>query len=337
MSLKFALLLTITFAAFSASFFSPFVFDDDHYVLGPETHGTVPIHVSGSRSLTLISYRLNYLFGGDDPVGYHAVNFAIHLLNGWLVWRLASLLVGDALSIWIAALFLLHPLQSQSVIYISARSELLATAGILASVLCLAKSKWLGACVFALLGILSKETALVIPALWCVVAIYGRKQSLRHLVRIAGLGTLAVLLHPSAQNHLARIAQNIYSIQQQAWAVVGLASKVVPVGLTIDHDFSNTGPGALLILVFIGTLAVCLIETKFCFGIVWALILFIPHIIGGPAGYLAEHHAYAPFFGLALSMGVAAQYLKGLYGRRNMARSYVQGLAQSSLRAQPQG
>ncbi len=336
MSLKFALLIAVTFAAFSASFFSPFVFDDDHYVLGPETQGYKPIHISGSRPLTLISYRLNYLVGGTDPFGYHAVNFAIHLLNGWMVWRLAALLFGESLSLCIAALFLVHPIQSQAVIYISARSELLATVGILGSTLYAIKSKWFSAALCALFGILSKETALVIPALWLLVAV-SQGRSVRWIVRVAGLGTLAVLLHPSAQNHIARIAQNADAIFQQSWAVVGMLWRVVPLGLTIDHDFSRTGAGGWFLLVALGLIAFAGRREPFGFGLAWALILFAPHLIGGPAGYLAEHHAYAPFFGLALSLGAIGQFLKGLYGRRNMAGSHVQRFTPTVLRAQPQG
>lgn len=76
--------------------------------------------------LTLLSYALDYRLWGLNPLGYHLTNVLLHALNGVLVywlcvrlqasWRVASLAT---------VLFVVHPVQVETVAWIAERKNLL--------------------------------------------------------------------------------------------------------------------------------------------------------------------------------------------------------------------
>lgn len=74
--------------------------------------------------MTYTSFALEYQLWGAHPLGYHLTNLVLHAINATLLWRLLEKLrVPGA---WIVALvFALHPLQVQSVAWVSQRKTLL--------------------------------------------------------------------------------------------------------------------------------------------------------------------------------------------------------------------
>ena len=84
-----------------------------------------------TRPLTQFSFWANHALGGGsgeaNPLPWHLVNLLLHAVNTWLVWRIAMRMLPSQ-GAWIAAaLFALHPLQSEPVNYVFARSTLLMT------------------------------------------------------------------------------------------------------------------------------------------------------------------------------------------------------------------
>ncbi len=87
--------------------------------------------VSG-RPVLQVSLALNHALGGDGVWGYHAVNLAIHLLAGLVLFGLARRTIArggatagraTALAFAIALLWTVHPLQTEAVTYIVQRAE----------------------------------------------------------------------------------------------------------------------------------------------------------------------------------------------------------------------
>ena len=158
-----------------------------------------PMFEGGSlphRPIPSYTFAVNYALHGLDPRGYHAINIAIHLVNGWLVWWVvhwigrrtgprpcrAGSAAGDGIALAAAALWLVHPLTTQAVDYVYQRMELLGATAILATVAAFLRSvdarqpaAWRAAAVVACgLGMLCKETVVAAPLIvllidWLVV------------------------------------------------------------------------------------------------------------------------------------------------------------------------
>jgi hypothetical protein len=146
------------------------------------------------RPLSMLSFGLNAYWFGINPMAFKAVNLAIHLLNGLLIyaigWRLAERLTGTGvasvqprfLGLLVAALWLLHPLNVSGVLYVVQRMNELSALFILAGLLCYIDGRLrllqgerglapalIGLCVFGLLATASKENGALITAYALVV------------------------------------------------------------------------------------------------------------------------------------------------------------------------
>ncbi len=123
------------------------------------------------RPLTVFSYFSDYLIYGLNPAGWHLTNVLWHLVCSLLVFLLARVMLKDETAAFSAAyLFLLLACHSESVAWVSGRTDLLATAFCLGSVLAfLRKSPW--ALFLFAAGLLAKESVLITPLLWLVLVV----------------------------------------------------------------------------------------------------------------------------------------------------------------------
>ncbi len=70
------------------------------------------------RGPGMLSFALNYRFGGLSLPGYHLVNICIHLAAGWTVLLLLRrFFAGTVLPLLGALIFVVHPVQTQAVTY----------------------------------------------------------------------------------------------------------------------------------------------------------------------------------------------------------------------------
>lgn len=140
---------------FSNHLNNPFQFDSVAYIANnaslknPETLLTLEFWQREflSRSLLRMSLALNAHLDGFRPFGYHILNLAFHILNALLLFfvleksfhRFGMEAMGckriRAVSFFSAAFFLCHPIQTESVIYIMSRSEVIASTFYLAGFL----------------------------------------------------------------------------------------------------------------------------------------------------------------------------------------------------------
>ncbi len=148
-------ILLATVAAYARALRGEFVFDDVQGVVtrvetkdlaGYAATGLAPGFERGgaARPLTDLTFALNYAISGFGTFSYHALNLAVHLAAILLVFaftretlRRAAWSEASGTALAVAALFALHPLESQAVSYVSQRSESIASALYLAALLLL--------------------------------------------------------------------------------------------------------------------------------------------------------------------------------------------------------
>lgn len=90
-----------------------------------------PLVDSGShgsyRPLCVLTYKLNHLFGGFKPIGYHLVNVLLHCLATGLVVKVGRVLLPTTTTVAIAGLlFAVHPIHTEAVAGIVGRADLAA-------------------------------------------------------------------------------------------------------------------------------------------------------------------------------------------------------------------
>jgi tetratricopeptide (TPR) repeat protein len=131
--LQLCLIVAMTMAAYLPALNAGFIWDDDRYV----TNNPLLTAPDGLRHiwfsfdspsqyfpLTYTSFRIERSLWGLRPFGYHLTNLLLHIANVLLLWRLlARLNVPGALLA--AGIFALHPVQVESVAWITERKNLL--------------------------------------------------------------------------------------------------------------------------------------------------------------------------------------------------------------------
>ena len=127
------LLVIITLAAYLPALRCGYIWDDDRYVLDNQTlrspNGLQRIWCELRATpqyypLVFTTYWLEHRLWGFNPVGYHLVNILLHAAGAVLLWRILALL--EVRGAWVAAaLFALHPVNVESVAWITERKNVL--------------------------------------------------------------------------------------------------------------------------------------------------------------------------------------------------------------------
>src|SRR5262245_37566474 len=212
------LLAAMTMFVYRPAWQGGFLWDDDAYVINNELltapDGWQRIWFSlDSPSqyfpLTYSTFRIEHALWGLSTTGYHWVNLLLHVGNALLVWAvLARLKVPGS---WLAALiFALHPVQVESVAWITERKNVLMGFFFLLTLLAWiafiderTRRPWIFYCValiFYVLALSAKATACTLPAaLFLILWLQKKPITMRRLMQIVpfvvlgvGMGLLAV-------------------------------------------------------------------------------------------------------------------------------------------------
>src|SRR5260370_30861479 len=106
----------------------PYYVQDNPVVRAPTASAFTAIHAGYWIPLTWLSYQLDYKLYGLAAGGYHHTNLLLHAANTVLLFVLLCRLTGATWpSGFAAALFALHPLQVESVAWVTERKDVLST------------------------------------------------------------------------------------------------------------------------------------------------------------------------------------------------------------------
>ena len=133
------ILLIAGVLTYSTTFHGPFAFDDYRNITENEDIKSNSIYSQFNRPryISFVTFAINYGYSATETFGYHLVNISIHLINALLVYLIFQhilLLLQNSIGalyrreipLFIALLFLVHPIQTQAVTYIVQRMTSLA-------------------------------------------------------------------------------------------------------------------------------------------------------------------------------------------------------------------
>ena len=177
-----------------------FVWDDRFAIVGNSSlrsWSTVPQMLWGKLDPTVAMYRpvtslvqfLEYQVFGLHPWGYHLTSAVLHAVACALVFRVALALCADLrCAVLAGALFAVHAVHLEAVAWASTVGDPLVTCFILAGFLAYLRYRrqrsvlWLSAvCACLFLGLMTKETALVLPLLFAAYELICGDQDSRRL------------------------------------------------------------------------------------------------------------------------------------------------------------
>lgn len=210
------------------------------------------------RPLVNLSFAINYAVGGLDVTGYHVVNIALHVACALLLFALirhslasdeqVSAASATHVAFAAALIWTVHPLLTETVTYVSQRTELMASLFYLLTLYGSARGRTALAIVACALGMACKETMVTAPLM---VVLYDRVftyPSLRDAFRArwrlyAGLAAtwllLAALISSGPRWESAGFATGIspwtYLLNQSVLIVEYLKRVVWPVRLVLDY------------------------------------------------------------------------------------------------------
>jgi Flp pilus assembly protein TadD len=279
----------IGFAVFWNSLPAPFTFDDDHAIVVNEQIRHISTSLSrteqgsplAGRPLVSLTFAINYALGELNVRGYRLVNIAIHVINALLLFGIARKHVDQAAACAIALIWMVHPLVTEPVDYISQRTELMMATFFLAT-LYFGGSRATMSVICCALGMACKETMVVAPI---VVLLYDRtfvfgsfREALQRRGRYyAALSAtwlvLVVLLWTSPRGDSAgftgaSVSAWSYLLDQSAMIVRYLRLAFWPRGLVLDYGepphvtFGEVAPYVLAVAALLAGTVVALVRNS---------------------------------------------------------------------------
>ena len=289
------------------------------------------------RPLTIASFAVDRAVMGSGPLGFHLTNVLLHAGVSALAWfalRRAGTRYGTALAG--AGLFAVLPVHSEAVANVAGRAELLAALFVLSAWLAHRRGSRVAAAALFFCALLSKESAILAPALFLLDDRVRDRRGVRELApRYAGfaaalvgmlvLRVVALGPHQTAEGTIAldnpaAAAGFTPRIATALWVQLKSALLcVLPAHLVSDYSFDAIpvarGLGdlrALAGLAFVGTaLAAVVWGFARCRPVMLAAALWIVFALPSsnllfPAGtIMAERLVYLPSLGICLAIGHA--------------------------------
>lgn len=274
--------------------------------------------------LVYVSYAVDYLIGGGAAGMYHFTNLALHLCNVVLVFALVHALTRRVfVAHVVAALFAIHPVNVDSIAWISTRSNLLATLFSLAALLLytryLRSASWRqlawATALFAL-ATLSKSSAVVLPLLLFLIDYFhGRRPSWRMLLEKIPMFAIAVGMGLVGLHFRGDVVAAGYTLVERGFLictalVAYLLRLVFPFNLSLVYAYPGTAghlpwyvyaSPVILIAVTVLLLLVRSARKVVIFGLAFFVVnVALSQVVLLIDNYQANRYAYLGYIGLFL-------------------------------------
>lgn len=175
--------LAISFILYGNTIGGNFVYDDQLYNDRQELRDirhiddvfTEPYIVNSPeagiyRPLVTFSFVLNYYLFGDSPVSFRIINIILNGVTAFLIFLVTYKLTGNKrLSYLTFLIFSFLPIHTEAVAFIKSRDEIMSLLFVLLSLLLFLDKRLVWSSVFFLSAVLSKEIAIVTPAIFLYI------------------------------------------------------------------------------------------------------------------------------------------------------------------------
>lgn len=291
------------------------------------------------RPLQMLTLTADYYLWKLNVTGYHLTNTVLHILAALSIFWFAAILFNNRLiSLLAAVLFVVHPIHTEAVSYISGRSDSLVTIFMLLAFIFYIKAlrdnsfKNHALLLFSyLLALLSKESSLILPALLLLFHLAFKKK-IRPQVFLPVLAiaiaycllrlTLLKFVNP-AQALLSPPTTLMERIPGFFVAITNyIKLLLLPFNLHMEYGgplFKFSEPKAVSGVIILCSLIIIGFKKRasnklLFFCIFWFLITLLPvsHLYPINA-YMAEHWMYLPSIGLFF---ICAKGLGSLYDKK---------------------
>lgn len=343
-------LCVIGLAVYANSFQGAFVYDDQFAIVeNPNIQQLWPLSKAltapdeapvAGRPLVCLSLAVNYAIGGFDVTGYHLFNIVVHLLCGLTLYgvirrtlRTEKLLptFGDAhegIAFVAALIWLVHPVQTECVTYITQRTESMMALFYLLTLYCVIRAhestrsmKWqIGAVSACVLGMCCKETMVTAPFMVFVFDAVFLSGSLRKvfanrkLMYLGLAGTWIVLgwlmiggPRSESVGFGTQTSAWDYALNQCIMVVKYLGLAFWPHPLIVDYGYTETIsigtalPYALILLPGLAFVIIAFfVRPAMIFPLLWFFVILSPTSSFVPIGTEvgADKRMYLPLAGI---------------------------------------
>ncbi|HBH19855.1 MAG TPA: hypothetical protein DDX11_02680, partial [Candidatus Peribacter riflensis] len=282
------LLFILPFLAFGASVLQGYAPIDDLFLVvrNLATRGPTLDHLKAAFTTfdpelyipaTLVSFQLNYLVSGLHPWSYHLVNVLLHGINAVLLFLiLKKITAAPRASLFAAALFAVHPLTTEAVVWITARKDLLSTFFALASTLAFLRQSRRGM-IFGLFlflcALLAKVSVAPLPLVFpLLLTVQGKKWTRNTVLSVIPfllLSAMFVAVALLGKERIVETAGLTETLLLAPWSIFFLLGKFLyPKSLSPLYEVSDpitlTHPWIVASLVgFIGLIGIFLVLHSF--------------------------------------------------------------------------
>ncbi len=283
------------------------------------------------RPFPAFTYQVAALWGAASPVANHVVNIAFHAANGLLVFGMARATAGLGLpaSLAAAVLFVLLPMQAESVAWITGRVDSMPACFYMAAFLLFVRwragdgtATYAGAVACCFVALFSKQNAITLPAALIAYDVLFPRQQRRSLAAAASahlpfaaltIGYLA--LRWMLFGEVAREGMLTADRLTDASAGVALHLKRMiygEPGVSMETARALGIAGGALTLLLVGAWRAAaqqthrLLVTAIYFLVVWIGLGLAPTLV---AGYTSPRHMYLASAGWAIGLALLANAL----------------------------
>lgn len=328
--------LLILLAAYSNFFRNDFHFDDAHVIVenaairslehwprfftDAHTFSSLPQNAT-YRPLVTLTYALDYAIGGElDPVPFHITQLVLLIAVALLLGAIAMKLFGSGwMAVAAATLFAVHTANTETMNFLSSRSELLSAIGFLLALYLFASHatarRYHLYLIPLLIGALAKAPVVIFAAVVVAWVRIVEQRSWRDAVKdalpslIAGVIALVLLNRMNAPEWTSGGGSAYHYAITQPFVWLHYARlAILPVGLTADTDMKPFAhwyeTEAIAGYVFVALLVLAIVKLKDApvrFGLAFFAITLLPTSLFPLAEVANEHRLFFPLMGFAIA------------------------------------